>query len=420
MKVVITADSFPPHYSGVTTYCLELSRWLIKLGHQVLIFAPKPKTPQKPPLGLEKVKIVYLPSIPIKQGTFRLCLPNPTKVLLELRKFKPDVVNTQGPSFLGIDALLAAKIVSVPVVSTFHTLFTSPEYLQLIVRTKHTRLLQRASWNYHRWFLGASDKVYVATPKLQKLLTTHGITKTKIEITPMLIDLKHISILDQPKAKDIKKHYDLNNKVAVSIGRISLEKNLELVINSWKIVTKKVDDCTLLIGGDGPAKKHLESLVHRLHLHNVTFIGSYNNRQFLESGLLSACNVYVSGSTSETFGLTTIEAMASKLPTILIKSQGVCEIVEDSGLVLSRKDPKLLANAIINLFSHPDLAKSMGQKAQQIASRFDSETGVKILVKQYQQVIDTYQASSPSLIKKLRTQLKSYTKRLKNLLEIYT
>lgn len=388
MRIVILGDSFPPYVSGVTTYCVELSKWLLKFGHEVLILTPNQNGREVIPQGLEQAKIIYLPSIPTSYTNLRVCLPFTPRILLELRKFGADIVDAQAPSFLGIDALLSSKILKIPVVSTFHTFFASKEYLQMIFKLNHVGLLEKTGWLYLRWFYNSSNRIFVSTNNMYKILVSHKIQANKIDVISLLLDIDKTKILTGSETAVLKKKYKLGKNVAVFVGRISKEKNFEYLINAWARVIKEEKDSNLLIIGGGIYENHLRKLADKAGVKDsVVMTGAIEHDTLLSSGILSACDVFVSGSTSETFGLTGIEAMAHKIPVVLVRSQGLCEIVDDSGFVCEPGDLDQFVRSILEIFHSPKLKIEMGEKARKIAEKFNGKEGTKTIIGKYQQII---------------------------------
>jgi phosphatidylinositol alpha 1,6-mannosyltransferase len=122
MRLAILTESFPPYVSGITTQVIELSRLLLREGHQVLLLVPRhPRSTR--PHGLEAAQIVMLPSFPTRISTLRICRPSIVRVLRALRRFEPDLVETFAPSFLGLDGLIASKVLGVPFMFGYYTLF---------------------------------------------------------------------------------------------------------------------------------------------------------------------------------------------------------------------------------------------------------------------------------------------------------
>jgi len=396
MKIAILTDSFPPYLSGVTTYSVELARGLIENGHKVLIFAPDEGDKNIVPKGLEGAKIVRLPSFspPSRIANIRISIPNIPKVLSELKRFKPDLIETEGPTFLGIDGVLASKILKIPCVSTFHTLTTSKEYLQIVFNFKSNNL-EKLSWIYHRWFYNSSDVVTVSTKKMLDLLIKNGIKRDKLREIPVLFDFYKVSILSENERRVLRKHYRLNNNVAVYLGRLAKEKNLGNLMRIWREVVRENKDVTLLIIGGGPLEKQLGRQITKLQLtENVRMLGPIDHEQLLSSGILSICDIFVSTSVSETFGLTGLEAMASKLPVVLYKSQGLAEIVDGGGILCKKGGIAEYKAAILNLFRDKDTRLTKGEIARKIAAKYNTKTTIFKLIAIYIEAIANYTPSS--------------------------
>lgn len=79
--------------------------------------------------------------------------------------------------------------------------------------------------------------------------------------------------------------------------------------------------------------------------------------------LLAAATVHVSTSIQETFGRTLIEAMASGKPVVATRCGGPEEVVMDgeTGFIVEPQNPQAVADAVIQLLNHPDMAWRFGQ-----------------------------------------------------------
>jgi len=387
MNIVVLADSFPPYLSGVTTICVELARELLKRGNKVLIFTPDHPNKIRPP-GLESAKILYLSSFSTHVPGLRICFPNTFKVVKEIRKFQADIIETEAPSFLGIDGIIASKVLKVPSVSVFHTLLVSNKYLQIIFKTK-SDLIEKISWIYHRWFYNAGDMIFVWTKQMADLLTKNGIEKRKIEIMTPLFDYHNVKILRKDTVKKAKEKYSLNKNVAVFLGRVSPEKRLDFLIQVWSQVVKVNKDCTLLIIGDGLYMSQLKRLVSYYKLEEyVRFTGLIEHEMLLSSGILSACDLFVSASISETFGLTGIEAMAHGIPVVLAKSQGLAEMVKDAGFVCQADDADCFKESILEIFDNLDLKRKMGKKARETSKNYSTPVVVGKILNKYENLVN--------------------------------
>ena len=91
----------------------------------------------------------------------------------------------------------------------------------------------------------------------------------------------------------------------------------------------------------------------------------------------------------EPFGMPLVEAMASSMPVVATRGGAFPEIVEDgrSGLLVERSDAQALADAILQLLSHPKQRDAMAQAAFERAStRFSWDRIIVDLLEKYEQL----------------------------------
>ncbi len=388
MKVAILTDAFPPYISGVTTHCLELARWLIASGHEVLFIVSKSKKKRGPLPGLERAKIIELPSCPTPYPGFRMSLPLLGRVLSELKRFKADIIDSQTPTFLGVDGIIASKFLKIPCVGTFHTLITSREYLQMLFRMRHVGLFEHTSWAYHRWFYNSGDRVLVATEGMRTLLTEHGVKKEKIDLIPILFDSDRVRVLDAAEKEVLKQKYGLEKSVAVFVGRLSAEKGLDFLLKAWKEVVKKIGDTTLLVVGDGKEMANLKKIAQAYGIEKkVVFTGAIPHATLMSSGLLSVADVFVSASITETFGLSGLETMAHGVPVMLPRTQGLCEMAGEGGALYEPGDLASFIETIVPFFKNSELKKERAHAAQKCALQFGGSVGIKKIIACYERAI---------------------------------
>ena len=91
--------------------------------------------------------------------------------------------------------------------------------------------------------------------------------------------------------------------------------------------------------------------------------------------LYSACDVFVSSSWYEGFGLPPLEAMACGAAVVTTDSRGIHEYAVDgyNCLIVPPKNPIALAEAILSLLSNPELSAELRENGPGTAARFDWE-----------------------------------------------
>ena len=144
------------------------------------------------------------------------------------------------------------------------------------------------------------------------------------------------------------------------VGRISREKDLDVLAAAYRQVRDQGHPVQLFIVGDGP---YSEALARALP--DAVFLG-YLEGEPLATAYASA-DIFVFPSTTDTFGNVVIEAQASGLPVIVSDLGGPKELVEDgvNGLVTKAHDVEDVARAITLLVGDQKRRTRMGEKARQ-------------------------------------------------------
>src|SRR5690606_38317397 len=123
---------------------------------------------------------------------------------------------------------------------------------------------------------------------------------------------------------------DPNKKIIMTIGRIDVPKDYPNLLNAFKLVAEKISNVHLVIVGDGPLKGEIVNLAKELGIDNqVSFIGI---RQDIPQ-LLNACDLFVSASAWEGFGIAILEAMICEKPVIATNTDGALELLPREKLI---------------------------------------------------------------------------------------
>lgn len=157
----------------------------------------------------------------------------------------------------------------------------------------------------------------------------------------------------------------------IFVGRLELQKRLDLVLEAFKIFKKNVNDTELHIVGSGPLGPELQHACYKtdgIHLHTSV---SAQNRNELVS-MLSNSWVFVSASEFETYGMAISEASTIGLPVVITRTAfngAVDEIIKDecNGLIVDHNNPKAIADAFERLYRNPELWKKLSYNAKRLA-----------------------------------------------------
>jgi glycosyltransferase involved in cell wall biosynthesis len=144
------------------------------------------------------------------------------------------------------------------------------------------------------------------------------------------------------------------SRVIGAIGRLSEQKAFDVLIRAMPNLLASDANTRLLIVGDGSLRHRLEKEVETLGLSKaVKFLGLQSD----PVPIYRAMDIFVLPSKHEGFGLVLAEAMAMGIPVVGTRVVGTVDAVEDgiSGLLVPYGDVEALSNAILRIFSEPEL-----------------------------------------------------------------
>lgn len=398
MRVVFFTDIFYPSINGVVSGICNYANGLVESGNSVLIFAPNHPQMKKKDWALnKKVKVCLLPSIDGKvYPDLRLTLPS-SVVYRELKKFKPDVIHTHFPLALGISGLFLGKYFDVPVVTTCHGNFTVAESLRAIdmYESKIARQIQHRLGFVLKNYLEAHDAVLFPTEKTRSNLDELKLLGENF-IVHVPIPFEQLRAGEKNKLR-IRKKFGVM-KSLLFVGRVSKEKNIDLLIKLFSRCKQKIPQLQLVIVGDGPDKIRLEKLAEKLGLKSsILFIGAIPYKTIIEEGYFYLGDVFVTLSEFETQGMSTVEAMACKIPVVGAQAQATTEVIEGAGVLVQNNRKSQSAKKLISILSNLDEYKRMQKNGLERAHDFSVESCTRQLTDAYNFVIENRKKTGESL-----------------------
>ncbi len=319
MKIGIFSDTYHPDINGVVTSVKMLEKEMISRGHEVHIFTPSKHEPT------DNQNLYMLKSIPLfvaKKYDYRIAGFYSREVAKQIKDLNLDVVHTQSEFSLGMFAKIVARKYNIPFVHTYHTMWE--DYIHYIVPIKGKKSIfpKRFARNFSKNFVNKSDLITAPSRKTEKYLKYRCKVKNKeIQIIPTGLDLNPFNPSNFKKSElnAAKKEFGIkkDDKVVLFVGRLAEEKSVDVILKGFTEMVKKAKDMSLklLIVGDGPSIDNLKELAVTLNISDkVIFTG---RQPWEKIGLFyNIGDIFVNASTTETQGLTFIEAMAAKIPVI--------------------------------------------------------------------------------------------------------
>ncbi|HMN31403.1 MAG TPA: glycosyltransferase, partial [Caldilineaceae bacterium] len=175
--------------------------------------------------------------------------------------------------------------------------------------------------------------------------------------------------------------------VAIYVGRMSGEKNLEQLITFYRQISDEERRSHLLLVGGGPDIESYRALVQGLGLaERVTITGPVEYTQLPDSPALS--DFFVTASVSEVHPLTLIEAAAAGLPTLGIRSPGVGDVVVDgvTGL-LAAENLLSFGLRFLRLVQDDDYRRSLGEAARATSTEYSAERCARRVLHLYRELV---------------------------------
>ena len=265
-------------------------------------------------------------------------------------------IHASTASGTGLVALLAAKLLHLPITGAFHT--DLPRYAE---RLYPGTAVQKSTWRYVTWFYSMLDVVLAPSRATARDLVARGLDPRRVRVLPAWVD----GDLFSPARRDdemLARHGVNGGPVLVYAGRVAREKSTDLLADAFRDVIDAGSPAHLMVAGDGPFRADMERL---LEGYPASFLGFVSQEELAR--VYASGDLFVFPSSTDTCGLVVLEAQAAGLPTIVSDRGGPAEYVLPglTGLVVPGDDRAALAGAIRALLDDPDGRRAMGRAARE-------------------------------------------------------
>jgi glycosyltransferase involved in cell wall biosynthesis len=187
----------------------------------------------------------------------------------------------------------------------------------------------------------------------KKLTVIHSVTDTEIE-----------KKVNEKIVNDFRK--SVGGKIIIgSAAALTEQKNIPNLIEAATLVLKKYPEAVFVVLGEGHLRKELESLIERKGLKGKFKLPGFKRDI---QNYIKAFDVFVLPSDNEGFSGSILNAMLLKVPVVATDAGGAQEVIEDgeTGLLVERRNPVKLANAILRLLDDKELRKRITEKAYSV------------------------------------------------------
>lgn len=386
MRIAIFTDTFYPNIDGIATSTVNLARGLVNRGHVVHIITSKNKAHVEE-FKYKNVFVERISGIPaIFYPGFKLTNPLSLKLLRYVRKNKIELIHFQTPVTMGINAILIAKLLKLPLSATFHTFIAHKEYRKHMIL--QSSALDNISWAYVRAYYNQCDRITCPSETTNQELLKHNFNKP-ISVISNGIDFSKFQ--NKRKVKQIEKSL-------LYVGRIAYEKNIFYLLDCFKLILERMPDAKLTVVGDGPQMKEFKKRIKTLGIEeNIVLKGSIKNETLIKSGLFKKYKLFITTSVTENQPMTILEAQANGTVCVAVDGGGMKDLIKNgsNGFLVEEGKKEVFANRVTQLLSNEKLLNKMRKN-----------TLLEVKKHNISGVIDTWEEVYSGLIKIRRQELR--------------
>jgi glycosyltransferase involved in cell wall biosynthesis len=382
MRIAFFTNCYKPLINGVVTSIISLKEDYKRKGHEVYIFAPRVEDYIDEEKNIFRYRSVNLTS----KVKYPIAIPLSFRVKKVITEFNPDIVHVHHPFILSSQAIMYGEKFGIPKILTLHTQYDQYAYYAAPLPQKLTQeVIKKIVSN----LADKTDCIVTPSESMKVLIKNYGI-KNRIEVIPNAIKLSSFREKNELECLKIRKRYNLkeDEKIILFVGRVATEKSIDKIIKALGIIKKHgISKTKLLIVGNGPARDELTHLVQALGVEEeVIFCGEVNYEEIRY--YYKIADVFTMASTSESFGIVTIEALASGIPVLAVRAPGAVDILTDGvdGL-LTEDNIEKFANSLEKLIREPRLREKLSEGALRTSQQYSIDVISDRMLNLYREII---------------------------------
>ena len=386
MKILITSDWYYPVVNGVVRSVLNLKEYLEKQGHEVKVLTLSDSI-----TSFTSEDVYYIGSLSAKKIYPEARVTNilAKTHLRAIRKWEPDIIHSQCEFSTFIMAKALSKILNIPLVHTYHTVYEDYTHYFTSHKKIGVKLVAKAS----KAFSDLCNYIIVPTEKTSEILKSYDISPDKIKIIATGVKIPELYNEDLRSELGISK----NKKVLLYLGRLAEEKNIEELIDFYQKLDRA--DTEFVIVGGGPYLEKLKEYSKNFKK-NINFVGMVNPKDV--NKYYQIADIFTTASTSETQGLTYYEALSNGTIAVCRNDTSLENVLIDgfNGYAYENFDQyKTYVNKILD---DKDLYEKLKKNARSYAiENFSVESFGRKCEDLYEKAVNEYDYESPSIYKRL-------------------
>lgn len=360
LRIALVTETYPPEVNGVAMTLGRLVDGLRRRGHTLQLIRPRQHHgDQAIEVSDYREVLATGVGIPNYRG-LRFGLPARTALRRLWTRERPDIVHvaTEGP--LGWSAVNAARSLKLPISSGFHTNFDA------YCRHYGLAWLRGPVSGYLRRLHNRTDVTLVPARDIADKLMREGYRNLRVMARGVDTHLFNPA----RRSRQVRASWGAQDGdlVVTCVGRLAPEKNLDLLLDTWRALRDHLPGARLVLVGDGPQRADLAAREP-----DIVFAGTRLGEDLATH--YASADLFLFPSLTETYGNVIAEALASGLAVVAFARAGAADLIEDgvSGRLVAQEDGAAFVAAALELARSPARLAELRARAPSAVASFDWE-----------------------------------------------
>lgn len=340
---------YAPEIGGAETHVRAVAEELVRRGHVVTVATSLPPgSPREEMIG--GVRVVRFPARHWR-GDYLFPPWLPMRGLAGfLAAERADVIHAHSYRFATVEAAAeASRRTGTPLIVTAHGFYPPENGVVAASRVLYDRARGRRA-------LAQSARCIAVTSHEIPYYERLGVDRRRVEVVPNGLPA---SAFEPGDGEAFRERHGLDGPLVVFLARLAHDKGVQDLVRAARLVP----EATFAFCGRDAGE---ERSARRLAWANVRFLGPVPEPR----DAYAASDVFCLPSHYEAFGIVLAEAMAQGRAVVSTRVGGIPEVVGDAGVLVPPRDPRALADALKELFAHPERRARLGALGRERSRRY--------------------------------------------------
>ncbi|MGB4984629.1 MAG: RecX family transcriptional regulator, partial [Erysipelotrichaceae bacterium] len=308
----------------------------------------------------------------------------------DIKEMNLDIIHVHSEFGIGLYARIMAKMFNIPIISTYHTTYEDyTHYINFLHIDAMEGIAKKTFYHISKFAANTTMAIITPSQKTKDLLRSYGIEKP-IHVIPTGINLEKFKLHDDTleNVKKLKEKYHLTNEIVLLfVGRLAIEKDVETLLKGFALLPDNANFKFVIVGG-GPNSDSLQQLAQNLNIKDkVIFTGKIPSADIATYYHLA--DVFASASTTETQGITFIEALSSGLCVLAKDKEVVSDLVYEGKTGFIFNDSQEFCDKLLQFGAIED-KKALVNNCLEVVNNYDLDHFYHNIINLYTNIIEEY------------------------------